>query len=59
MSEVSTTSLSEEEETVTDSDLYTMTETELQSLVSEGTITRADMEDELARRAGATEIEES
>jgi len=45
--------LIDEEDDVTSSDLYTMTESELRSLVSDGTITRKEMQDELQRRSEA------
>lgn len=50
--------LTEDDNSVSTTDLYTMSESELQSLVSEGTITRKEMLDELERRSGAVEIAE-
>ena len=50
--------LTEDDESVSTTDLYTMSESELQSLVSEGTITRKEMQDELERRSGSAETEE-
>ena len=45
--------LIDEEDDVTSSDLYAMTEIELRALVSNGTITRKEMKDELQRRSEA------
>ena len=42
--------LTEEDDTVSTTDLYTMTESELKSLVTDGAITKKEMEDELQRR---------
>ena len=48
----------DDDDSVSTADLYTMSESELKSLVSDGTITRKDMQDELERRSGSAEIEE-
>ncbi len=50
--------LTEDDESVSTTDLYTMSESELKSLVSDGTITRREMTDELERRSGSAETEE-
>ncbi|MEA4894799.1 MAG: hypothetical protein VB064_06015 [Oscillospiraceae bacterium] len=46
------TSELENDETISGSDLYSLSESELKSLVSEGKITRKQMEEELLRRSG-------
>lgn len=46
---------SEEDEEVTSSDLYSYSDSELQDLLTDGTITRAQYNQEIARRSGDSE----
>lgn len=51
-SSVFDTLLEDDDSSVTSSEIYTLSESELKTLVTEGTITRVEMETELTRRNG-------